>query len=136
MKFHHDGIACRSIEEDKKFYGMLGFTQEGKVFEDELQKIRGMFMVNLSGMRVELLEALTDDSPIKPYLSKSCKIYHHAFTCNELFEEQINHLLEHGAMIGSPPKPSVAFGGRKITFLVLPNSLLIELIEGFFPLAS
>jgi len=27
------------------------------------------------------------------------------------------------------PVPAVAFGGRKIAFLMLPNRLLIELIE-------
>jgi len=29
-----------------------------------------------------------------------------------------------------PPVPAVAFGGREIAFLVMPNRMLIELIDG------
>ncbi len=48
---------------------MLNYEIEGEIFEDTNQQIRGVFMIN-GAFRVELLEALSENSPINNYLKK------------------------------------------------------------------
>jgi len=54
---------------------------------------------------------------------------HHSGT----IEEAAAALCAERAVIISPAKPAVAFGGRKISFLMFPNLLLVELIESALP---
>jgi hypothetical protein len=37
-------------------------------------------------------------------------------------------VIDMGAVLVSHPNPAVAFGGRQVCFLLLPNRMLIELI--------
>jgi methylmalonyl-CoA/ethylmalonyl-CoA epimerase len=127
LTFHHIGLACASITEEGAHFSKLGFTQEGALFEDPLQKIKGCFMV-LGPFRIELLEPLSGDSPLQTYLRRGVKMYHQAFLCADL-STQIDSMTRKGAQVVVPPVPAVAFGGRKISFLMLPNLLLVELIE-------
>src|SRR5260221_1733754 len=127
LRFHHIGLACRDIEKDRRDHEFLGYQAEGLVFEDPLQRIRGLFMT-LGTMRVELLEPLDESSPLGAYLKRGIKIYHQCFLSPDI--EQSVHVLEaHGARLTSPPKPAVAFDNRRIAFLLLPSQMLIELIE-------
>jgi methylmalonyl-CoA/ethylmalonyl-CoA epimerase len=127
LTFHHVGIACRSIEDEKKYYQSLGYRQEGEFFTDPLQKISGIFMI-LGSMRIELLEATVKDSPLHSFLNRGIHMYHQAFLCPDLPGVIENFLLE-GAVLVVDPIPAVAFNGRKISFLMLRNKLLVELIE-------
>ena len=54
-------------------------------------------------------------------------MYHQAFLSHNL-REAVRVLIDKGAVIVSHPKPAIAFGGRQVCFLLLPNRLLIELI--------
>jgi methylmalonyl-CoA/ethylmalonyl-CoA epimerase len=124
--FHHLGVACRSIEAEFRYFEALGYRPEGEPFEDPIQKIRGRFVIGL-GPRLELLEPLTDDSPVVPWIERGVKIYHQAFEVEEL-PGAIAALVSRRARIVVAPVPAVAFEGRKIAFLVLPNMALVELI--------
>lgn len=127
LQFHHIGLACRDLARDRRDHELLGYRAEGEVFEDPLQRIRGLFMT-LGPMRVELLEPLDDTSPLWAYLKRGIKIYHQCFLCHDI-RQTIEHLTTQGARVASPPKPAVAFDNRLIAFLLLPSQLLIELIE-------
>lgn len=127
LMFHHVGIACRSLKDEKAHYLELGFTLEGDTFTDPAQRIRGIFMT-LGPYRVELLEALSEDSPLGPFLQKGIQLYHQAFLCKGL-QGALDELVDQGAHLVVPPIPAVAFGGRKICFLMLTNRQLIELVE-------
>ncbi len=127
LRFHHIGLACRDIANDRRDHEFLGYRAEGDTFEDPLQRIRGLFMT-LGPMRVELLEPLDETSPLTAYLKRGIKIYHQCFTCQDI-AHSIQALESHGARIVSPPKPAVAFENRLIAFLILPSQMLIELIE-------
>jgi len=63
-----------------------------------------------------------------PWLRKGVKMYHQAYEVNSM-NAAIAELSSRRAVVVSSPKPSVAFGGRRIAFLMLPNFLLVELIE-------
>jgi glyoxalase/bleomycin resistance protein/dioxygenase superfamily protein len=127
LEFHHIGVACRDIDREARAFAALGYTIDGQIFSDPLQKIRGCFLTG-AGPRIELLAPLDDSSPLLPWLEKGIKMYHQAFEV-ESMEKTIAALCESRAVVLSPPKPAVAFDGRSIAFLMLPNLLLVELIE-------
>jgi methylmalonyl-CoA/ethylmalonyl-CoA epimerase len=125
--FHHVGIACSSIAAEEEYYSTLGYTREGREFVDPAQKIRGIFMT-LGPFRIELLEPASKNSPLDPFLQKGVQMYHQAFLCDRL-GETIDFLAAQGAVLLVPPVPAVAFNGRKISFLMLRNRMMVELIE-------
>lgn len=129
VRFHHVGIACRDIRRECALYEAMGFSAEGAVFEDPTQRVRGVFLVS-SGYRVELLEPLRagEPSPLDPYLSRGFKLYHQAFTVNDIAATS-QQLVAAGAVVTVPPVPAVAFAGRSISFLMLPAMNLVELVE-------
>lgn len=127
LQFHHIGLACREMAKDRADHEFLGYRAEGDVFEDPLQRIRGLFMT-LGTMRVELLEPLDESSPLHAYLKRGIKVYHQCFTCRDL-DQAIAALESGNARLVSPAKPAVAFQNRRIAFVMLPSQMLIESIE-------
>lgn len=125
--FHHVGIACRSLNVERQGWESLGYTVEGEPFKDTLQGVSGLFMVG-PGPRVELLEPLNGSDTLTPFLQAGIKIYHHAYETASL-EVATATLCARRARVISPPKPAVAFGGRRVVFLMLPTTMIIEYIE-------
>jgi methylmalonyl-CoA/ethylmalonyl-CoA epimerase len=127
LKFHHIGIATNDLYKDIKIYESLGYSQESGIFHDPSQQVKGIFMV-INNMRIELLEPDSEKSPLHTILANRQKMYHQCFECLDI-ETTIQLLEAQGGRIVSPPKPAVAFEGRKIAFLMLSSLLLIELVE-------
>lgn len=128
LPLHHVGVACRSIEGEMDALAPLGYVAEGGVFEDPIQGVRGVF-VTAHSSRLELLEPLSSTSGVlTPWLASGTKLYHLAYGVDGL-EEGIARLRAQGAKLVVAPVPAVAFGGRRIAFLMLRNRLLVELIE-------
>ncbi len=127
LRFHHIGVACRSIAFERRGWEILGYRQEGEPFSDPLQGISGLFMSG-PGPRMELLEPLSGAETLSPFLKAGIKMYHQAYETHDL-KADMETLRNMRAKVVSPPKPAIAFNGRHVTFLILPNSLIIELIE-------
>ncbi len=127
LTFHHLGIACRNLDAEARVLEGLGYRQEGPEFEDPVQGIRGRFLVG-PGPRLEILVALGDSRVLEPWLRAGTKIYHQAFEVSNL-EGGIAHLVAQRGKVLVAPVPAVAFGGRRICFVMLPNMMLFELIE-------
>ena len=126
-RFHHLGIACRDLDRERAGWLILGYCEEGAVFLDPLQKIRGQFLTG-PGPRIELVTPQGAGSPVEGYLARGTKIYHQAYVCPDL-NAALAKLTAAGAKITAAPAPAVAFDGRDIAFVMLPNLNLIELIE-------
>lgn len=128
LAFHHVGLACVDIASEAVRLAALGYVPEGAVFEDPVQGVRGLFMGTQSP-RLELLQPLPgrEQGVLAPWLSASIKLYHLAYETADL-AAAIAQLRQARAKVVVPPVPAVAFGGRAIAFLLLPNRLLIELI--------
>lgn len=127
LEFHHIGVACKDIESETKISLALGYEIEGEDFVDPAQGVYGRFLVG-GGPRLELLAPLTEKGVLTPWLNQGVKLYHLAYLTEEL-ESEMQRLRASRAKVMVPPIPAVAFGGRKIAFLMLPNMLLVELIE-------
>jgi methylmalonyl-CoA/ethylmalonyl-CoA epimerase len=127
FRFHHLGLACRSVEAELRNWLALGYQVEGERFEDARQKIRGLFIVGC-GPRLELLEPAGADSPLDGFIARGVKLYHQAFEA-AVFEPALESLTERGGKLLAEPAPAVAFQGRRIAFVMLPGLNLIEIIE-------
>ena len=129
LAFHHVGVACTDIRAEAKQFAALGYAAEGAPFEDSLQGVRGQFMAGQSP-RVELLEPLSaaPSGVLAPWLAHDIKLYHLAYLVPDL-AQAIESLRTRRGKLVVAPVPAVAFGGRAVAFLMLPNRLLIELIS-------
>jgi methylmalonyl-CoA/ethylmalonyl-CoA epimerase len=129
LAFHHVGVASTAIAAEERFFAMLGYRREGEIFEDAVQGIRGCFMAG-QAPRVELLEPLAPEDAkgvLAPWLAQGVKLYHLAYVAPQL-APAIDAMRTQRAKLVVAPVPAVAFGGREVAFLMLPNRLLVELI--------
>ena len=126
-EFHHIGYATLSLAREREHFGLLGYKCEGEEFIDPIQGIVGCFLIG-SGPRIELLANLPGRNTLTPWLKGSAKMYHLAWLVVNL-DATLAAARSRGAKLAAAPAPSVAFGGRRICFLMLRNGLLTEFIE-------
>jgi len=128
LRFHHLGVACRDLDQEERGWLSLGYKRESDDFVDPIQQVRGRFLVG-NGPRLELLAEYGPTSPIPKFLSKGIKIYHTAYEV-EHFDRAIETMRSKRFKLMSDPARSVAFGGRRIAFLMQSTLNLVEIIEG------
>lgn len=129
MKLEHIGIAVKNIEKGISVWqGVLGLEH---LYTKEVpdQKVR-VAVFDCHGIRVELLEALDDQSPISSFLRRKGEGVHHL--CFEV--EDIDAALEkmkHDNVRLIDEKPKVGAAGRRIAFIHPKDTggVLIELTE-------
>lgn len=127
LEFHHIGIAGESISNELTLFSLLGYRPEGEKFTDETQGIRGLFISSPGHPRLELLENLDGHGTLDVWVKRKLKAYHLAFFVDDL-NSTISIFVKLGWKVTSPPKHSEYFKSD-IVFLMMPNMLLIELIE-------
>ncbi len=127
MNFHHIGLACLDLNHEAEKLAALGYSAEGADFADPIQGVRGRFLTG-GGPRLELLSPASESGVLTPWLKSGAKMYHLAYEVDDL-PQSIAKLRQQRAKVVVQPVPAVAFGGRHIAFLMLPNMLLCELIE-------
>jgi methylmalonyl-CoA/ethylmalonyl-CoA epimerase len=127
LAFHHVGVACRDFDAEEKLFSMLGYQREGDDFLDPIQGVYGRFLVG-AGPRLELLRNQEEPGVLSPWLKSRTKFYHLAYETDDLAGSGLE-LAKLGAKQVVAPVPAVAFGFRKISFHMLPNMALIELIS-------
>jgi methylmalonyl-CoA/ethylmalonyl-CoA epimerase len=127
LQFHHVGVACTDLDSEEARMAPLGYRREREDFTDPIQGVLGRFLGTQSP-RLELLCPMEGAGVLTPWLKSGAKLYHLAYETVGL-ETDIERLRGEGAKVVVPPVGAVAFGGRRIAFLMLPNRLLLELIE-------
>lgn len=127
LEFHHIGVATTDIEKEFQSYRFLGYEREAASFEDSEQGIKGQFIVAPGQPRLELLENLVGSTTLDAWIDKKIQMYHFAYKVTDI-EAAINVLNKNRIRVISPLKTSVYFG-RRICFLMLSPTFLIELIE-------
>jgi methylmalonyl-CoA epimerase len=124
----HLGIAVKSLAQAKKFYETLGLSpMEDETVEAE--KVR-LSMVPVGESRIELLEPLSDDSPIAKFLAKRGEGLHHVALNVEDLSGTVERLKASGTRLISD-EIKVGAGGHLYVF-VHPSSaggVLLELVE-------
>lgn len=130
LDFHHIGIACKDLEYEMKKFSYLGYEQESADFIDPIQGIKGRFITAENQPRLELLTNHGKKRTLAPWIKRGIKMYHMCYISPK-FYESIIQMEKLGAKLIVEPVEAIAFKNSKIAFLMLPNRLLIELVEKF-----
>lgn len=127
VTFHHIGVACRDLDREERTFAALGYKRECVEFFDPIQGVHGRFLIG-GGPRLELLRNHSEPGIISPWLAKGVRFYHVAYEADDV-EREASSLVAAGAKQVVAPVPAVAFGGRTISFYMLANLTLLELIS-------
>lgn len=129
----HIGIAVKDLGKAVTLFAtILGHTAEETIDVPE-QKVRvAMFSSGDASApgRIELLEATSDDSPIKKFIDKRGEGLHHLAVLVEDIERKLDELRQAGFRL-IDETPRVGAEGKKIAFVhpASTSGVLLELQE-------
>jgi methylmalonyl-CoA/ethylmalonyl-CoA epimerase len=128
FEIDHLGIAVKSLAQAKTFYQNLGL----QVMPEETvaqEKVR-LAMVPLGGSRIELLEPLSDDSPIAKFLAKRGEGLHHVSLRVDNLTSAVENLKKSGVRLINE-QIQVGAGGHLYVFVhpASAGGVLLELCE-------
>lgn len=126
-EFHHIGCATASMERERNLFEFLGYKLEGESFIDPIQGIEGCFLTG-PGPRIELLQNLPGKDTLTPWLNNGVKMYHFAYMVEDIMAA-LAWANSQRAIVVVQPVASIAFGGRRISFIMFRTELMIEFIE-------
>jgi len=131
MRLHHYGYVVSDIPSGlASFERTLGATWDGYVFEDPLQKVKVAFLsTNPADAQLELVEPVGTGSPVYRFLTEKGGGLHHVCWQVDDLEASLAEMRGRGCLIAKKPQPAVAYGGRRIAWLITPEKLLVELLE-------
>ncbi len=129
LGIEHIGVALNSNEQlSNLFKNIFNLEYIGSEVVEDQGVSTDIF--NVSNTKIELLEAISDDSPINKYISKHGQGMHHLALLVEDIDAAIKYLIKNNIeMIDHQPKIGVE--GYKIAF-IHPKStpgLLIEICQ-------
>ena len=113
-KIEHIGIAVNSIDEQIPYYrDVLGLKLE-KIEEVASEGVKVCFFA-VGDTHIELLEPISDDSPIKKFIDKNGQGFHHIAYHSDNVSELVSKFKDNELrMINEEPKTGA--GGKKICF--------------------
>lgn len=124
----HLGIAVKSLEAAKTFYAMLGLATYGEeIIEQEQVRLA---MVKLGESRIELLEPLSEDSPVGRFLIRRGEGLHHVALRVPDIDARLAELKQKGVRLVSDEVQTGA--GGHLYFFVHPSSaggVLLEICQ-------
>lgn len=128
-RLEHIGIAVRNLEESNALFAKLLGREHYKIEVVESEGVRTSFF-DVAGVKIELLEAIHENSPIAKFIEKKGEGIHHlAFEVDDLEKE-----VDRQQSNGFTPVDGVAKRGadnKRIRFLhpKFTNGVLIELCQ-------
>lgn len=127
MKIDHIGIAVENLNEVKEFVEKVFGKTFDEMEEVVSQKVRVGFL-ELSNGRIEFIEPLSPDSPVKKFLEKKGEGIHHICLEVENIKEALERLKEKGVRLVDEV-PRRGSGGSSVAFLYPSHGILLELKE-------
>ncbi|RAV99896.1 methylmalonyl-CoA epimerase [Pseudochryseolinea flava] len=135
-KLEHIGIAVKNLDQANALFAKLLGRNHYKIEEVVSEGVRTSFF-DLSGVKIELLEATRADSPIAKFIDKRGEGIHHlAFEVNDIAQEIQNYRDKGFELIN--PEPKMGADNKKICFLHPKSTqgVLVELCEEIKDAAS
>lgn len=128
MKFHHLGVAVKSIEKTAEVYVSAGYNCSTTTF-DPVQKVNICWLQKEGMPLIELLEPIDATSPVSKTIEKNgvCP-YHICYIVDDL-GQSILDLRKKKYIIVVPPVKAPAISNCRISFLFNRNVGVIELVE-------
>ena len=130
LRFHHFGLASRRPEQTLKFLRGLGHEVVRQV-HDPLQNVNLWLCPHASMPTVELVAPAQGPGPLDAILTTSSESIYHLCYETENLKASLEALREAGFRVicVSPPKPAILFGNRHVSFYIVKDFGIIELLE-------
>jgi methylmalonyl-CoA/ethylmalonyl-CoA epimerase len=130
LRLHHMGFVVADIATAMPaFVRSMAAEWDGQIFEDPLQRAKVAFMTTRPGdAQIELVQPVGESSPVQRFLQQGGGMHHLCYEVADL-EAELAAFRLRGAAIASRPKPAVAFGGRRIAWVITSEKFLVELLE-------
>lgn len=130
LRLHHMGFVVADIAAAMpSFVRSMAAEWDGQIFEDPLQKAKVAFMTTRPGdAQIELVQPVGENSPVARFLQQGGGMHHLCYEVADL-ETELAAFRSRGAAIASRPKAAVAFGGRRIAWVITSEKFLVELLE-------
>ena len=117
-EFEHAGIAVRSIS---------NAVHNAEKTEDPIQRVNVAF-ISVNNFKIELIEPLTVESPIRNILDKGQSLYHLCFKVPDI-KRALETARKHGFHCIASPVPAKAFNDKKVAWVFSKVYGLFELVE-------
>ena len=132
LRFHHLGLAVRSPETASAFLKGLGYTI-GEAFFDPLQNVNLVMCKHGNMPYVELIWPAPGQNPLDRLIDKHRDglVYHMCYSTDNL-DASLDALESDEDMrlhCVSEPKKAILFGGKEVSFYVIADVGLIEIID-------
>jgi len=122
MRMHHVGIAVTTIEDGTRHlrqYYRGQIIHETEAVQDPLQGADLRLFELRDGSRIELVAG----KPAQAALARGSSFHHVCYEVDSI-EAAVDEWHRNGAVVVSPPKPAVLFGGRLVAFVLTPLGLV------------
>lgn len=135
FRFHHIGVAVKSIEKTAQAYELVGFARSKRTF-DPIQNVNICWLAREGMPLLELVEPMDGDSPVYQTLGKNEAVSYH--TCYEIdnLDFAVEELREMHYVQVSEIEKAPAIHNSRICFLFHKNVGLIELVEAPAPIVE
>lgn len=129
MRIDHIGYAVKRIDRALSSFEKLGYVFE-PVIDDTDRNVRLAFGEK-NGYRIELVAPLDkkQESPVDHYLSNAVGTPYHICYQSDNLDKEIENLKAQGFKVVIEPKLAVAFGGRRVVFMMNIGFGLMEIVE-------
>lgn len=128
-KIEHIGIAVKDLEESNRLFSKLLGKQPYKIEEVASEGVRTSFF-DVGGVKIELLEATHEESPIAKFIARKGEGVHHlAFAVDDVVKSMAGQEANGFSLINKDPKDGA--DNKKIAFLhpKSTNGVLVELCQ-------
>lgn len=129
MRIDHIGYAIKRIDRAITAFQKLGYEFE-PVIDDTDRNVKLAFGVK-DGYRIELVAPLDkkSESPVDQYLSNVVGTpYHICYESSDL-DKEVEKLKSQGYKVVIEPRPAIAFGNRRVVFMMNIGFGLMEIVE-------
>lgn len=129
MRIDHIGYAVKSMDRALGSFEKLGFVFEPII--DDIDRNVKLAFGEKDGYRIELVAPLVKNkkSPVDQFLSNAVGMPYHFCYQSERFDDEIGNLIVQGFKVVIEPKPALAFGGRRVVFMMNIGFGLMEIVE-------
>jgi len=128
LRFHHLGIATRSINDVAKMYMKFGYTMS-TIKVESTQNVRISFLSKSGSPTIELVEPTTDNTPITRIIRQSGTTPYHICYEVDNIQETILELESLDFRLLFEPISSEAMENGLFCYLFSPTIGLIELFQ-------
>ena len=130
MRFDHIGIFVSSLAQGRELLSaLLPIVRQSDEFRDPLLQVEVQFLYDPSDICYELVAPSGPNNPVDTVLKTRKNVLNHvAYRVDDL-DGKLIELRDAGCVPIGEPRPAVAFGGRRVTFLYNPLNFVIELVE-------